>query len=659
MEASSGRYGPVAMHGGCIRVSGVRAGRGMRAFGAVCLGTVFALCLFSAVRCTARATVKESPDTIRSESRDRINVSVELDRASRLIHEKQYERAIHVLEPICHEYPQVKAAQELLSQCYLGAGRPQDAVNLLEALLRSNPRHFNFARDLGHAYLDLGEKEKAVETWERILTDDEKSANYYGIVAKLEQEAGLYEEALRTYRRGRRFERYFQHYSRDIVRLLRLLGRNEEAFREGLRTLDGISEATVEQTPFLTDIFREAGTPPHYIAAVDSAAAASTVHAKFFSVYAVLLLVEAERYDEAWHRLGGADAPALDAKEYYSLLNLLAKTKQGMAGDEFRAFLDRALDGFLERHGESPIAPGVLLIAAWSRWENAHERGAPDPAQVHEMIALVDRAIMHPFAAAFIERAVYMKALMQLDGLHLPQEAFNTLESSAWRGTEQRYKAEELRVRAGLAAMNWQRIKRLLDILIVNPDSTIAALGRYGLGRLAFFEGDYGKSVEVLSGLAEAQPSSKWANDALETAIMVQAALNDGGAGLDLYRAAVLAGERGEFAAAIDSLEMLEVRHPNSVLGPEALFLRAGFEESAGRRDGAVRDYLRLAERYPLHELAPRALERVGVILGEERPEEAERHFKTILERYPDDPFLERVRMRYMALRRSSGGEDE
>jgi tetratricopeptide (TPR) repeat protein len=644
------------MHGGFIRVS---RKRGMRAFRIICLGTVFALCLVSAIHCTARAATKERSDSIRSESRDRINISIELDRASRLVHEKQYEQAIPILERISLEFPRVKAAAELLSQCYLKTGRPQDAVNLLEALLRSDPRHFNFARDLGHAYLDLGEKEKAVEAWERMLTDEEKSASYYGVVAKLEQEAGLYEEALRTYGRGRRFERHFQRYSRDMVRLLRLLGRHEEAFREGLAFLTGIGEPAIEQAPFLTDIFREAGTPPHYIVAVDSAAAASTIHARFFAVFAVLLLVEAERYDEAWSRLGAADAPALAAKEFYSLLNLLANTKQRADDDAFRAFFDRALDGFLERHGDSPIAPGVLLIAAWSRWENAHGHGAPDKASVHEMIALIDRAITHPFAAAFIERAMYLKALMQLDGLHSPEEAFMTLERAKWRGMDQRYKAEELRVRAGLATMNWPRIKKWLDVFIVSPDSTIAALGRYGLGKLAFLRGDYDKSVEILSGLAEAQPSSKWANDALETAMMVRAALNDGGGGLDLYRAAILAGERGELAAAIDSLEMLEVRHPHSVLGPRALFLRAGFEESAGRRDGALRDFSRLAERYALHELAPRALERVGLILAEGQPEEAEKHFKTIMERYPNDPFLERVRMRYMALRRSSVEEGE
>ena len=63
--------------------------------------------------------------------------------------------------------------------------------------------------------------------------------------------------------------------------------------------------------------------------------------------------------------------------------------------------------------------------------------------------------------------------------------------------------------------------------------------------------------------------------------------------------------------------------------------------------------YSRLADTYPLHELAPRALERIALLLGEVRPEEAERRFEQIMSRYPNDPFLERVRMHYMTLRKS------
>lgn len=618
-----------------------------------------ALCLCPVFQSPAHAAWNERADTLRGSIKREIDLSVELDRASRLINEKRYGEAAAVLERICIAHPRISTAAELLAGCYLRTGRPRDAANLLEARLRSEPRNFSFVRDLGHAYLDLGDKEKAIEVWERMLGDDEKYSSFYGTVAKLEQDAGMYEEALRTYRRGRRFERHFLRFTKEIVRLERLLDRPHAAFREGLAYLDAMHEPRIEHARFLSDIFREAGAPSSFIAAADSAAAASTANARLFMLFTSLLLVEASRYDEAWSFITGDDSRALDANEFYSFLNALAGMDRKASEESFLDLFDNALDVFLERYGESPIAPGVLLLAARYRWGEARGRGAPDGARAREVIALVDSAIAHPFGAAYIDRAMLAKAIVQFEGLRAPELALITLDRVQWRGKEQRYKIEELRLRALIASGNWRRVKKRMDICAVSPDSTIAILARYGLGRLAFFEGNYGEAVEILSGLAEKHPASTWANDALETAMMTKAALGEGPGALDLYRAAMFAGERGELAAAIDSLAALEERYPASVIAPRALFLRAEFEESAGRREEAAGTFSRLADGHPLHELAPRSLERIGLLLEDVRPGEAERRFKQIMTRYPNDPFLERVRMRYMALRKSIEGEGE
>lgn len=608
----------------------------------------------------AHAATKGRADTLRGQIRREIDLSLELDRAGRLINEKRYGEAIAVLERISIAYPGIDTAAEFLAGCYLRTGRPRDAVNLLKARLRSNPSNFSFVRDLGHAYLDLGRKEKAIEVWERLLTDEEKHSSYYGTIAKLEQDAGLYEEALGTYRRGRRFKRHFLRYTREIVRLERLLERPHAAFREGLAYLDAMHEPRIEHTRFLSEIFRDAGAPSSsYIAAVDSAASASTANSRFFALFASLLLVEASRYDEARAFITGGDSHAFGADEFYSFLNALAGMDRKAAEAPFHDIFDNALDIFLARYGDSPIAPGVLLLAARYRWGEARGRGAPDSVRVREVIVLVDSVIAHPFGAAYIENAMIAKAIVQLEGLRSPEQALITLENIRWRGKEQRYRIEELRLRALLASGDWRRAKKWMDISAVSLDSTIAIHARYGLGRLAFFERNYGEAVEILSGLAEKHPASAWANDALETAMMTKAALDEGTGALDLYRAAVFAGERGEFAAAIDSVVSLRERYPASIIGPRALFLRGEYEESAGRREEAVDTFSRLAETYPLHELAPRSLERIGLLLTKARPEEAQRRFQQIMTRYPNDPFLERVRMHYMALRKSIDGGGE
>ena len=85
------------------------------------------------------------------------------------------------------------------------------------------------------------------------------------------------------------------------------------------------------------------------------------------------------------------------------------------------------------------------------------------------------------------------------------------------------------------------------------------------------------------------------------------------------------------------------------------LFERAELETLAGRSDEARLDLEHLAERFPLSGLAPRALERLGLLLEKENPEESARRYEEIMERYPDDPFLERVRTRYIAIQKSIG----
>jgi hypothetical protein len=71
--------------------------------------------------------------------------------------------------------------------------------------------------------------------------------------------------------------------------------------------------------------------------------------------------------------------------------------------------------------------------------------------------------------------------------------------------------------------------------------------------------------------------------------------------------------------------------------------------------DAARTDFTRLVENYPLHELAPRALERLAELAARENPAEAISRYGTLMERYPDYPFMERVRERYVALGKTEG----
>ena len=66
----------------------------------------------------------------------------------------------------------------------------------------------------------------------------------------------------------------------------------------------------------------------------------------------------------------------------------------------------------------------------------------------------------------------------------------------------------------------------------------------------------------------------------------------------------------------------------------------------------------RIVDRYPGHELAPHALEAWAASLETDDPAAALAGYEELAERFPDDPFIERVRARLARLRaRGAGGE--
>lgn len=587
------------------------------------------------------------------------DIGTSIERATRLMADKRYEEAADYLEFIHAAYPNIPAIIDMLCQCYLMTGRPQDAIVLLEAQLEKEPKRVDYIKKLGNAYLDLGERERAVAVWGRLLSDDERRAGNYGIVARIEQDAGMYEEALATLRAGRRFEKHFSRYTMEIVHLERKLGREKSAFRNGVIYLSSIQRPSLDQAGFALDLFRDVGSPPELVSVVDSVTAAVPRHERFLRRFKALLLVEAGRYGEAAAYLAPEVHEPPNHQELFEFLSALSRMHHEENDDGFNEFYLMSLDRFLVLHRDSPVAPTVLLLAASKKRMLARNKWPPDSTMLSEVLVLADSVTRHPRGRPHGANAMLLKATVLMDDLYMPVEALETIERTRWRSKETLLGFEELRMRALLAAGQWSRAEKRFRTFAEHRDSTYAVIASYGLGRLYFYTGRYDEAVAVNSELAEKYSWSKWANDALETAMVVKKAMGEANGSLALYSSALLLIERGEFGAALDSLAALEQRCPGSGVIPESLLLKARLLVRLGETDAAESVLVRISETYPLHEAAPRALELLGEILEEERPVEAVRRYSEIIERYPADPFLNRVRNRYIALQKTIPDDTE
>ncbi|MDD4858373.1 MAG: tetratricopeptide repeat protein, partial [Candidatus Krumholzibacteria bacterium] len=326
----------------------------------------------------------------------------------------------------------------------------------------------------------------------------------------------------------------------------------------------------------------------------------------------------------------------------------------------FTSLATDLMQQYLDRFGASAAAPGVMLMMAETKRQAARNAAPGERERLFgEALAAAGGVRLHPFGAAFLERSCVFKAQMLFEDLHRGEDALRELGGMVPPGPRGAIAAEELRVRILLAMPDGRGAAKWFERLAAGPDTTVAILGRYALGRLAFLDGRFEESMKILSELAEKHPSSKWANDALDLAMEIKGAMGEEGGTLELYRGAVLAVDRGDYAAAIDSFAALERRFPQSFLAAPAVFRKARLEAEAhadaALADSARADFERLAESYPLHDLAPRALEELAALAERANPAEAAARYGRIMELYPDYPFMERVRERYISLSASAG----
>jgi tetratricopeptide (TPR) repeat protein len=569
--------------------------------------------------------------------------------AERLMRDKRFDDAIRILERLSMNYPRFNLAAEHLVRCYFETGRTERAVEFLEGCVERDPAYFPFVRDLGIAYLDMAERDKALAVWKGILETAPGRAGNCGRIARLMVEAGFYEEAISTYREGRSFENMYQAYTAEIIRLERLLGRSDVAFREAIGLIASAERMEMRLARLAAEIYAEAGFDERFLAVVDSASAIARPADERFRLARTALLIEAEKYDEAGFFL--EEQSALPAKQFSDFIRYLSGVRLRKRDQGFSTLYSKVLDTFLARYADSPVAPGVMLALA----ENLREGAEGDEEKLARALRTSDEVLTHRWGEAYVERVALFKARLLFENLNRPREALDALRAVRFSSAGGAREAAEIRMRALVRSGDRERAERDLEALAADPDSSISAAGRYGLGRMYFLRGDYEEAVDGLSSLAESCPWSPWANDALETAMLVAGALGEGHEPLDCYRVAISLEAEGLIRAAVDSLDAFSARYSWSSLYPRAIFMRAGLYMRLGDAGRAAEDFEALAERCPLDRLAPRALERLAEMAASK--EDALRLYENILERYPDDPFLDRVRRRYIVLRNSMEGE--
>ncbi|MBD3424801.1 MAG: tetratricopeptide repeat protein, partial [Candidatus Latescibacteria bacterium] len=190
-----------------------------------------------------------------------------------------------------------------------------------------------------------------------------------------------------------------------------------------------------------------------------------------------------------------------------------------------------------------------------------------------------------------------------------------------------------------------------LEELAGERDPEVSSEALYRLSRRLLYSGRYQEAAEKFAEAARLRPSGESSNDALDMAILIKRGMRSGDSRvLNMIASASQLEAEGRPGMAADTLSLIADKYPGSPLVPYAVLWSSRLKIAVGREGEAERELEAMSEDYPNSIYAPRGMELLAGIIEAGRPEEALELLRTVINRYPSDPYLDRVRRKYMQL---------
>ncbi|MFO7916142.1 MAG: tetratricopeptide repeat protein [Candidatus Krumholzibacteriales bacterium] len=576
------------------------------------------------------------------------DLEIKLMLAERLIREGNAPEAVDMLEPLYQEDREREIIWQLLVTAYVKSGNPDKAAGLLERRIDRGREDYRHLRALGGVYMEMGDPESAEKVWLRILEVEPEEGKFYDEVAQLFWDSGRYDRALRLLREGTRHGAFYQVYMSRIVRWERLMNRPRDAFRDELERLLRKPLKNIRNADRLVEIYREAGKDSALISKVDSISASLGNQTCMPDLMKTALFAISGDFDRASKVIREADCE--EGSQYMSFISLLSLAGAGEAGREIERFQGAVLDRFIEEYGDNRMAPRFLLEKAELMFRQAAREN--DQARMDQAFNTVSQIPHHRFGKPYEEKALLLMARIELEGRRRPSEAVRILSRpEGWRQRGLKKESMILKARAYALCRECGEAEKELEELAGGRDPEVSSEALYRLSEKLLYSGRYEEAAEKFAEAARQRPSGESSNDALDMAIVIKKGLRSGdNRVLDLIASASLLEAGGRAGRAADTLSLIAGKYPNSPLAPYAILWSGRLKIAGGREAEAERELAAMSEDYPNSIYAPRGMELIADMIAGERPGEALELLRTVIDRYPSDPYLDRVRRKYMQL---------
>jgi tetratricopeptide (TPR) repeat protein len=580
----------------------------------------------------------------------------------------QYDKAADSYAALFHAEVHNEIYYQGLRRVLLQLRRYDDLISIINRRLEMID-DINTRVDLGDVYFKRGDPARAHAGWKEVLQRHPHPGTFSAI-ARAMVDNHAYDEALQIYLQARQQLRDPGLFVLDLANLYSLRLNYAAAAAEYLRHL----ESNPRQFPFVqskvNEMAREDSTALESMVTVLEQAIAKSIQPQAIHRLLAGLFMQSRQY-----------ARALQA--YKTLEMLTSAQDKANIGSEIFTFAEQARGAAAHAFAEQAYLMIVKDMPDSPYWFPA-QFGLGQALQAQGKYAEAQAA----YATMVEESSGSGRNPWALRGLLAQGEVFfehlrdmpraiaiykKIYESPTQPGGNERVEAIFRLGDCYLAlgdipqAATWYEKARPFSRTPNSPPNQgmpglIADKVNHRLARLAYFQGRFREVQKLLEAIVASQPPAGAAserqpaeretesvvNDALELLLLLDTNLADSAGALLSYAQAEYAAARQNQPAAIDTLETLLRRFPQSPIAPQALFNLGDLYADRQEFDTAIIKMRRILEQYPESVVGDRSLFRLAEIYetGVRDSRKAQELYEQLLRDYPQSLYLEEARRR-------------
>ncbi|HEX5130865.1 MAG TPA: tetratricopeptide repeat protein [Candidatus Krumholzibacteria bacterium] len=620
-----------------------------------------------AIAAIATGAAHAQERTRRPFASDPLTVSADVLEATRLLSTNP-EAGLAMLRQINARYP---GRDDILSRLGYGmqvVGKADSAVYYYRAALQANPLNLDAGRSLGSIYFGDGREKEAMQVFNAMLDANNHSVSAYKIVAGALRDLGRVDEAIDVLERGRKRNQKNQTLTLEIAALYKQAGENQKALNEYLEfTKQDPRSYRLVRTKMI-EVLREAGSEEQPLVAYlegradrggNDGFAAMDVLAAYYLEHGLL--------ENSLNMALRADA---DASSDGTTLLALSQDAVARAASEPRArrgrYLDmglRAAEAYVRGHAKSPAIDRAKFLLADIYVQYGSGMNPEIPAV--ERIAYLERAAgeyddicrRYP-GSELAEQAYIARGDVLLRKLKQPDEALNAYKSGSVNARRQgatfASRIAEVYIGTGRTADTENYLRALSRAN--NPE--LAQAGQYYTGLWLATNGKYDVAKDTLTALAEAAPSSPYANNAIATSWVIEEGTMAQSQSLSDYFTAMKAEMTGDTTAMLSRFQSIGSRAIDDPVRPRALHEMGLVLADQGSYDAAVATLRRFLSDYPEDDDCPVVVRAIGNVYetGLGQYDRAQHEYEQILMSYPQYAMLDDVRRDIARVRKMQEG---